>query len=349
VATLAQDIAAMKARGQEVLIISSGAIALGRNRLELGTGALRLEESQAAAATGQLDLAHAYREALQPHGLTISQVLLPLEDTEERRRYLNARNTIDTLLSLGAVPVVNENDTVATSEIRFGDNDRLAARVASMIGADCMILLSDIDGLYTADPSLFKNAEFVTEVKVITEDIEAMAGPNPEKTASSVGSGGMVTKLLAAKIAMGAGCHMAIANGKINHPLKNIEESGHCTWFVANASPRAARKQWIAGTLAAQGTFDIDAGAVKALEAGKSLLPTGIKSVSGVFERGDAVIVQSPAGQEIARGLSAYSSEDASKIIGRNSSEIEQRLGYHGRAEMIHRDDLVLTNSLSAP
>jgi len=347
-ASLAEDIKAMKARGQDVLIVSSGAIALGRNRLDLHDGLLRLEESQAAAATGQLDLAHAYQEALQPHGLTIAQVLITLGDTEERRRYLNARNTIDTLFSLGAIPVVNENDTVATSEIRFGDNDRLAARVAGMIGADCMILLSDIDGLYTADPSLYKNAEFIPQVKTVTEEIEAMAGPNREKTASSVGSGGMVTKLMAAKIAMGAGCHMAIANGKIEHSLKAVEETDHCTWFVAHDTPHAARKQWIAGALTVLGTFDIDKGAVKALEAGKSLLPAGIRALSGSFERGDAVIVQGPKGEEVARGLSAYSAEDAHKIIGHNSSEIEQRLGYRGRTEMIHRDDLVLIQHASS-
>ncbi len=340
---LAEDIARLKARNQDILIVSSGAIALGRKKLGLRDGALRLEESQAAAATGQLDLAHAYEEALTPHDLTIAQVLLTLSDTEERRRYLNARNTINTLLSVGAIPVVNENDTVATSEIRYGDNDRLAARVASMMSADCMVLLSDIDGLYTADPSLDSAATFLPEVGNITPEIEAMATGPAGAPAKSVGSGGMVTKLMAAKIATGAGCHMIIANGAIEHPLKAIEDGGRCTWFLAQNNPRAARKQWIAATLKPEGSLIIDAGAVSALRSGKSLLAAGIVKLEGMYERGAAVTVTDESGHEIARGLTAYSSEDTAQIIGYNSAEIEQRLGYRGRNEVIHRDDLVLT------
>jgi glutamate 5-kinase len=342
---LAQDIAQMKNSGQEVLIVSSGAIALGRKRMAFKSRSLKLEESQAAAAIGQIDLAHAYQEALQPHGLTIAQVLVTLGDTEERRRYLNARNTIDTLLGLGTMPVINENDTVATSEIRYGDNDRLAARVASMIGADCLVLLSDVDGLYTADPNHDADAQHIPEISAITPDIEKLAGKPPERSDANVGSGGMATKLVAGKIAVNAGCHMVIASGKENHAIDALLNGGRCSWFTAKENPRAARKQWIAGSLSPQGELYVDAGAATALRTGKSLLPSGVSKISGSFERGDAVLVVDADGLELARGLTAYSSTDTNKIIGHNSREIEERLGYRGRSELIHRDDLVLTET----
>jgi glutamate 5-kinase len=337
--SLASDVAMLRGRGQEVIIVSSGAIALGRRQLGLAPGKLRLEESQAAAAVGQIRLAHAWKEALEPHDCAVAQILLTLGDTEERRRYLNARSTLETLLKLGAVPVINENDTVATAEIRYGDNDRLAARVAQMAGADCLVLLSDVDGLYTADPTRDPTARHLPEVTGITAEIEAMAGGS----ASDVGSGGMTTKLLAGKIAVAAGCHMCIAIGREQRPLRRIEAGARCTWFVAQASPKTVRKQWIAGLLKPAGTLHVDAGAARALRAGKSLLPAGVTRIEGRFERGDAVTVRDDDGVEIARGLSAYSSEDARRAAGRRSQELEAILGYRGRDEIIHRDDLVLT------
>jgi len=336
--TLAQDVARLKARGQEVLLVSSGAIALGRRHLGLAPGKLALEESQAAAAVGQIRLAHAWKEVLEHHSIAVAQILLTFADTEERRRYLNARSTLDTLLKLGAVPVINENDTVATAEIRYGDNDRLAARVAQMISADCLVLLSDVDGLYTADPTRDAAAKFIPEVRSITPEIEAMAGG----VSSNVGSGGMATKIAAAKIAVAAGCHMCVALGRELHPLQRLEQGARCSWFYPSASPITVRKQWIAGTLRPAGEVQIDAGALQALKQGKSLLPAGVTRVSGSFERGDAVVVRGPEGQEVARGLSAYSSKDAARICGRKSSEIEELLGYRGRDELIHRDDLVV-------
>ena len=335
---LADDVAAMHARGQEVLLVSSGAIAVGRRHLDLPAGSLRLEEKQAAAATGQIRLAHAYQEALARHGLSVAQVLLTLEDTEDRRRHLNARATLATLLKFLAVPVINENDTVATSEIRFGDNDRLAARVAAMIGADALVLLSDIDGLYTTDPKLDPAARHIPEVAELSPAIEAMAG----EALPGYSSGGMVTKLAAARIAVGAGCRMAIADGQRMHPLAAIAEGARCTWFLPTATPRTARKKWIAGTLKPVGSLSVDDGALKALTAGKSLLPAGVASVDGDFERGDAVRVLDKTGREVARGLCAYSAADARRIMGHKSREIEARLGYRGRDEMIHRDDLVV-------
>jgi len=337
--TLASDIKHLRDRGQEVLLVSSGAIALGRRQLGFAPGKLKLEESQAAAAVGQIRLAHAWTEVLGKQGFTVAQILLTLTDTEERRRYLNARSTLGTLLKQGAIPVINENDTVATSEIRYGDNDRLAARVAQMISADCLVLLSDVDGLYTADPGKDPTARFIPEVRGITAEIEAMAGG----VSSDVGSGGMATKVAAAKIAVAAGCHMSISLGKELHPLRRLEEGARCSWFYPDANPVAVRKQWIAGTLKPAGELTIDDGALNALLQGKSLLPAGVKSVSGVFERGDALLVRSAAGAEVARGLSAYSSEDAVRICGRKSAEIEALLGFRGRDELIHRDDLVLT------
>jgi glutamate 5-kinase len=336
--SLAEDVAALRARGQEVVLVSSGAIALGRRQLGLAPGKLRLEESQAAAAVGQIRLAHAWKEVLEQRGFTVAQVLLTLGDTEERRRYLNARNTLTTLLRLGAIPVINENDTVATAEIRYGDNDRLGARVAQMVSADCVVLLSDVDGLYTSDPTRDPGARFIPEVQRITPEIEAMAGGS----ASDVGSGGMATKVMAAKIAVAAGCSLCITAGREAHPLRRVEAGARCTWFLAEASPVTVRKQWIAGLLKPAGEIAVDEGAARALRGGKSLLPAGVVQVKGPFDRGDAVVVLDPSGREIARGLAAYSSADAERIRGRRSAELEPLLGYRGRDEMIHRDDLVL-------
>ncbi len=335
---LADDVAGSRAAGQEVILVSSGAIAVGRRHLGLAPGPLRLEEKQAAAATGQIRLAHAYQEALARHQITVAQVLLTLDDTEDRRRHLNARATLATLLKLGAVPVINENDTVATSEIRFGDNDRLAARVAAMIGADALVLLSDIDGLYTADPKLDPAARHIPEVAELSPAIEAMAG----EARPGYSSGGMVTKLAAARIAVGAGCRMAIADGRRLHPLAALAEGARCSWFLSTATPRSARKKWIAGALKPVGSLTVDDGALKALAAGKSLLPAGVVAVEGRFERGDAVRVLDRRGREAGRGLSAYSAADARRIMGHKSREIEALLGYRGRDEMIHRDDLVV-------
>ena len=335
---LADDVAALRKHGTEVLLVSSGAIAVGRHHLGLTRRNLKLEEKQAAAATGQIRLAHAYQETLARHGITVAQILLSLADTEERRRHLNARSTLTTLLRLGTVPVVNENDTVATSEIRVGDNDRLGARVAAMIGADALVLLSDIDGLYTADPKKDSAAAFVTLVEEITPEIEAMAGKAP----LGYSSGGMVTKLAAARIAVDAGCRMAIADGRRLNPLAAIEEGRRCTWFNAAIEPRSARKLWIAGSLKTVGSFCLDAGALAALKNGKSLLPAGVTAVEGQFERGDTVALKGPDGCEVARGLSAYGAPDARLIIGHKSREIGRILGYSGREELIHRDDLVM-------
>jgi glutamate 5-kinase len=336
---LADDVAALRAQGVEVVLVSSGAIAVGRRHLGLATGVLRLEEKQAAAATGQIRLAHAYQETLARHDITVAQILLTLDDTEERRRHLNARSTLNALLKMGAVPVINENDTVATSEIRFGDNDRLAARVSAMISADTLVLLSDIDGLYTADPRKDKEAKFIAEITELTAEVEAMAGEAPP----GYSSGGMVTKLTAARIAMSAGCRMAIANGRQMHPLQAMLEGATCSWFLPSASPKTARKRWIAGALKPKGKIGVDAGALGALKSGRSLLPAGVIRVEGRFERGDAVIVTDEDGAEVARGLIAYNARDAKFIMGHKSREIAGLLGYRGRDEMIHRDDLVLS------
>jgi glutamate 5-kinase len=336
---LADDVAALVADGSEVILVSSGAIAVGRRHLGLTRRSLKLEESQAAAATGQIRLAHAYQETLARHDITVAQVLLTLDDTEDRRRYLNARGTLSTLLRLGTVPVINENDTVATSEIRFGDNDRLAALVAAMMNADTLVLLSDIDGLYSADPRISPDAAFVPEVPKITPEIEAMAGTAPPGHSS----GGMVTKLAAARIAIAAGCRMVIADGRAPHPLAAIDAGARATWFLSQVEPLTARKRYIAGSLNPAGSFTLDDGARRALEGGKSLLPAGVTAVAGDFRRGDAVVVRAPDGAEVARGLTAYSAADARRIIGHKSREIEAILGYRGREELIHRDDLVLT------
>lgn len=336
--SLMDDVAALAQAGKDVVLVSSGAIALGRHVLKLPKGALELEQSQAAAAVGQISLAHAYQELGQARGLTIAQVLLTLGDTEQRRRYLNARHTIQQLLRLHAIPVVNENDTVATTEIRYGDNDRLSARVASMVSADCLVLLSDIDGLYTAPPASSKSAKHVPLVRAITPDIEAMAGD----AGTELSKGGMKTKVEAGRIALAAGTNMVITSGKVLHPLRAIAEGAKCTWFLAPSDPVTAKKRWIAGQLEPRGSVSIDAGAEKALASGKSLLPAGVKSLTGTFERGDAVIIRALDGRELGRGLVAYNRDEADRIIGKRSAQIAEILGFAGRDELIHRDDMAV-------
>jgi glutamate 5-kinase len=335
---LAEDLVERAKAGAQIVVVSSGAIALGRTVLKFEKGALKLEESQAAAAVGQIALARAWSEALGKAGLVAGQVLLTLKDTEERRNYLNARATIGKLLDINAVPVINENDTVATTEIRYGDNDRLAARVASMIGADLLILFSDIDGFYDAPPGVKKDAKLIPVIPRITAEIEGMAGA----AGSELSRGGMVTKIEAAKIATLAGAHMIIASGRKLHPVRAIAKGEPCTWFLTPANPVTARKKWIVGNLEPKGIIHIDGGAVSALRNGKSLLPAGVVKVSGEFARGDAVLVRGPDGEEIARGLVAYDSEDAAKIVKKSTNEIVLILGYEGRAAMIHRDDLAM-------
>ncbi len=337
-ASLAEDIAKLHGEGRDILVVSSGAIALGRAVLKLPKGALKLEDSQAAAAVGQIALARTWSEALGRHGIGAGQVLVTLTDTEERRRYLNARNTIARLLDWRAVPVINENDTVATSEIRYGDNDRLAARVATMASADLLVLLSDIDGLYDAPPGRSADAKLIPLVERITPQIEAAAGD----AASELSRGGMVTKIEAAKIATTAGTHLVIASGRVDHPLAAIAQGARCTWFLTPANPVTSRKKWIAGSLEPKGTLTIDAGAVAALRRGKSLLPAGVTRVDGHFSRGDAVVIRGPDTAEIGRGLVAYDAEDAAKIRGHSSADILGILGFSGRIEMVHRDDMVL-------
>jgi glutamate 5-kinase len=337
-ASLAADLAVFHRRERDVLVVSSGAIALGRAVLKLASGPLKLEDSQAAAAVGQIALARTWAEALSRHGIIAGQVLVTLGDTEERRRYLNARSTIDTLLQWRAVPVINENDTVATNEIRYGDNDRLAARVATMVSADLLVLLSDVDGLYDAPPDTNATAHHIPCVPRITPEIEAMAGA----AGSKLSRGGMQTKIEAARIATNAGTHMVIASGGVEHPLRAVADGVRCTWFLTAANPVTARKKWIAGALESKGTLTIDAGAVAALRRGKSLLPAGVVGVEGSFARGDAVIIRGPHGAEIGRGLCAYDAEDAQKIKSRSSADIASILGFSGRAEMVHRDDLVV-------
>jgi glutamate 5-kinase len=337
-ASLAADLGALHGGGRDLLVVSSGAIALGRTVLKLQPGPLELEDSQAAAAVGQIELARTWAEALSHHGITAGQVLVTLGDTEERRRYLNARSTIDKLLEWRAIPVINENDTVATAEIRYGDNDRLAARVATMVSADLVVLLSDVDGLYDAPPGTASAVHHIPRVERITPQIEAMAGA----AGSGLSRGGMQTKLEAAKITTGSGTHMVIASGRVDHPLDAIAKGARCTWFLTAGNPVTARKKWIAGSLEPKGTLIIDAGAVAALRRGNSLLPVGVVRIDGGFARGDAVVLRGPDGSEIGRGLCAYDVEDAQKIKGRSSGEIEAILGYSGRTEMIHRDDLVV-------
>jgi glutamate 5-kinase len=337
-ASLTADLAALHRGGRDIMVVSSGAIALGRTVLKLPPGRLALEDSQAAAAVGQIALARTWTEALSRHGITAGQVLVTLGDTEERRRYLNARSTVEKLLEWRAVPVINENDTVATTEIRYGDNDRLAARVGTMVSADLVVLLSDIDGLYDAPPGTHASAKHIARVEHITPEIEAMAGA----AGSGLSRGGMLTKIEAAKIVTASGIHMVIASGHLDHPLDAIAKGARCTWFVTAGNPVTARKKWIAGSLEPKGTLTIDAGAATALRRGNSLLPVGVTRIEGDFVRGDAVVVRGPDGAEVGRGLCAYDLEDAQKIRGRASADIESILGFSGRTAMIHRDDLVV-------
>ncbi|NWG24579.1 MAG: glutamate 5-kinase [Pseudorhodoplanes sp.] len=337
-ASLCEDIAMLHKDRRDILVVSSGAIALGRSKLRLPRGPLKLEDSQAAAAVGQIALARIWSETLGRHGITAGQILVTLGDTEERRRYLNARETLDKLLEWKCVPVINENDTVATSEIRYGDNDRLAARVATMASADCLVLLSDIDGLYDAPPGEGRTANLIPLVERITPEIEAVAGAS----GSELSRGGMVTKIEAGKIATSAGTHMVIASGKREYPLRAIADGNPCTWFLTPANPVTARKKWIAGSLEPKGTLHIDAGAVAALRRGKSLLPAGVKRVEGEFARGDAVIIRDLDGAEVARGLVAYDAGDAAQIVGKSSADVKMVLGFEGRVEIVHRDDLVM-------
>lgn len=340
-AALAEDIAALKSEGREIVTVSSGAIALGRGLLGLSALALTLEQSQAAASAGQIALSQAWAEALGQHGIVTGQILITPNITEERRYYLNARTTIQTLLGLGAVPIINENDSVATAEIRYGDNDRLSARVATMIEADLLVLLSDIDGLYTAPPAKDPSATHLPVIEAITPAIEAMAGG----AASHLSRGGMTTKLEAGKIATLAGTAMVIAKGTDDHPLKRLVEGGLHTLFRPATTRAQSRKRWIMGTLAVSGTVQVDAGAVHALNQGKSLLPIGVTGITGDFERGDTIAVTNPDGREIARGLVGLDSDDARLVMGKRSDTIVALLGMDSRAELVHRDNLVLTGS----
>lgn len=337
--TIAEDVGALLKQGKQVILVSSGSIALGREILGLKMSK-KLVENQAAAAIGQIELASSFREKLAHHEISVAQVLLTYSNTENRSQYLNARGTINRLLKLGVVPVINENDTVATDEVRFGDNDRLAARVASMCEADLLLLLSDIDGLYNADPKSDSTAKFIDYVEEITPEIEKMAG---DPVSTGFGSGGMVTKIAAAGIATTSGCHMIILNGTVDNPVSEFRKSGHGTWFKASTTPMASKKKWIAGALSPVGTLVIDQGAESALRNGKSLLPAGVVNVEGNFTRGDTVKVTGPDKKEIARGLVAYTSEEAKKIAGIKSSDIEHILGYGGREELIHRSDMVMS------
>ncbi len=334
---LIADIAALRARDVDVVLVSSGAIALGRGVLGLGVGPLPLEQAQAAAAVGQIRLARAYEAALAPHGIVAAQILVTLEDSADRRRYLNVRATLSQLLSLGVVPIVNENDTVATDEIRFGDNDRLAAQMAVTVGADRMVLLSDVDGLYTANPQSDPAARHIPLVATITPEIEAMAGD----AASPLSRGGMKTKLMAAATATGSGCAVAIVQGDRDRPLGAMEAGARCTWFAARTDPRAARKAWIAA-VKPRGEITVDAGAAAALAGGRSLLPAGVTRVAGRFGRGDAVVIVGPDGAALGRGLVRYDAAEASAIAGRRSDEIARVLGHQGRAALVHRDDMVV-------
>ncbi len=334
---LAMDVAEAKVRGADVVLVSSGSIALGRKVLSLGDGVLTLEQSQAAAAVGQIRLARAYEEVLAPHGITTAQVLVTLEDTEDRRRYLNSRATMETLLGLGVVPIVNENDTVATDEIRFGDNDRLAAQIAVTVGADQLVLLSDVDGFYSANPKEDPSAQRFDLVQTITPEIEAMAGD----PISGMSKGGMKTKVMAAKTAVAGGCAMAIMEGSVLRPLKALAEGANRTWFVAERDPQAARKRWI-NAMKPRGELRLDAGAVTALKAGKSLLPAGVVAVTGAFGRGDPVAILGPNGDALGKGLVRYTAVEARAIAGHRSGDIAGILGYEGRAALVHRDDMVI-------
>ncbi|RAI00771.1 glutamate 5-kinase [Acuticoccus sediminis] len=336
-ATLAADLAKLHAHS-EVVVVSSGAIALGRGPIGYGLRPLRLEENQAAAAVGQIALAAEWSAALAAEGMRAAQVLLTLRDTEERRSYLNARSTIAELIRARVVPVINENDTIATSEIRYGDNDRLAARVATMISADCLVLLSDVDGLYTAPPATDPAASFIPEVPHLTDEIWAMAGD----AGSALSRGGMKTKIDAARIATEAGVTMVIASGRVNHPLASVDDGGRATWFRPRSDPRTARKVWIAGSLQTTGSLQLDEGAVAAVRAGRSLLPAGVIAVEGDFARGDAVRLLDASGREFGRGLVAYDAQDARLIAGQKTRTIAERVGPRMRRTMVHRDDMAL-------
>lgn len=335
--TLAQDVVDLKKRGKEVVLVSSGAVALGRSCINARRKDLKLEEKQAAAACGQTELVRHYQRFLQQRDIHAAQILITLFDSENRRNYLNVKNTLEVLLANNVVPVINENDTVATHELRFGDNDRLAARVAQMISADVLILLSDIDGLYTANPRLNANARHVPEVTEITPQIVKMGG----SALSGVGSGGMITKIEAAKIASHNGCNTVITLGTGHHPIKALERGGKATWFLSDESPMNARKRWIASSLNIAGEVVIDEGALKALRNGKSLLPAGVIDIEGEFDRGDMVVIKDYHLMDVGRGLVAYSSDDARLIMGHHSKEIEHIIGFSGRDELIHRDDMV--------
>jgi glutamate 5-kinase len=339
--TLADDLSDLAGKGHDVLVVSSGAIAIGSSVIGINKQRARLEELQAAAAAGQVQLVHAYQEALAQRDIAAAQVLLTLDDTENRRRFLNARRTLGKLIERSVIPIINENDTVATTEIRYGDNDRLAARVAQMVMADALVLLSDVDGFYTADPHSDRSAEHVPEVAVINKEILSMAG----ETRSDIGSGGMSTKVQAASIATHAGCSTIIASGIIEYPLQALSDGARYTIFPASATPAAARKQWLAGVLEVCGELQLDDGAVKALGAGNSLLPVGVVAVAGNFRRGDVVALKNASGNDIGRGLAEYSNDEASRLVGLQSDQIEAALGYRGRAVMVHRDELVLTDN----
>jgi glutamate 5-kinase len=336
-ASLAEDVARVRSRGQDVILVSSGSIALGRGVLELGTGALALEKSQAAAAVGQIRLARAYEEVLQPHGIKTAQVLMTLEDSVDRRRYLNSRATLEQLLSLGVVPIVNENDTIATDEIRFGDNDRLAAQIAVTVGADVLVLLSDVDGFYSGNPKLDPAAKRFDVIERITPEIEAMAGD----AGTGLSKGGMLTKLMAAKTATAGGAAMAITLGSTMHPLTALENGAAATWFTAQTDPQVARKRWIA-SMKPRGVLHVDAGAAKALAVGKSLLPAGVTAVEGRFGRGEPVRIIGPGGEDLGLGLVRYTADEAKIIRGERSDRIEALLGYPGRAALVHRDDMAV-------
>ncbi|WP_372833133.1 glutamate 5-kinase [Puniceibacterium confluentis] len=336
-ASVAADVARIKARGTDVILVSSGSIALGRQVLKLPATVLPLEQSQAAAAVGQIRLARAWEEALAPHGITTAQILVTLEDSADRRRYLNARATMETLVGLGVVPIVNENDTVATDEIRYGDNDRLAAQVAVTAGADQLILLSDVDGFYTGNPQVDPDATRYTVIDAITPEIEAMAGD----AGSGLSKGGMKTKLMAAKTATASGCALAISDGFVLHPLKALEDGANATWFTPHLDPHLARKRWIAA-MKPQGALVVDTGAAQALAAGKSLLPAGVALVEGGFGRGDPVTIRTADGRTLGQGLCRYTASEARAIRGHQSQDIEALLGYPGRAALVHRDDMAL-------
>jgi glutamate 5-kinase len=337
-AGVAEDVALLRSCGLDVLVVTSGAIAIGSGVLGIERRRARLDELQAAAAAGQVQLVHAYQEALAPHGIAVAQVLLTRGDTENRRRFLNAKGTLARLLAHGVLPVINENDTVATEEIRYGDNDRLAARVAQMVMADGLLLLSDVDGFYTSEPRRHRDAEHIAEVHSITDEMLARAGG----PGSGAGSGGMATKLQAARIATHAGCSTIVANGAVERPVKSLIEGARHTVFHAHGTPAAARKQWLAGALDVRGQLRLDPGAVAALAGGNSLLPVGVVDVVGQFRRGDPVTLINMDGKELGRGLVAYESDEALKIAGCRSAEIAARLGYPGRSAMVHRNDLVL-------